>query len=66
MNREDIVKNIKSEYLIIDKEGIEHNIDLENKEESIQLLDQINDSNLKNYVLCEEMKLPTKQRTSIN
>jgi len=66
INREDIVKNIKSEYLIIDKNGIEHKINLENKEDAIQILDQINDSNLKSYVLSEEMKLPTKQRTSIN
>jgi|GEM_PF-5638719 len=66
MNREDIIKNIKSEYLIIDKNGIEHRMDLENKDESIQLLDQINDLDLKNYVLAEEMKLPTKQRASIN
>lgn len=66
MNREDVVKNIKSEYLIIDKDGFEHKINLDNKDESIQLLNQINDLDLKSYVLAEEMGLPTKQRTSIN
>lgn len=55
MNREEIVKNIKSEYKILKQNGEEIKLNLKNKEEVIEKLNIIGDENLKSYVLAEEL-----------
>lgn len=61
MNREEIVKNIKSEYVILKQNGEEIKLDLENKEDVVKKLDQINDISLKAYVLSEELQSQNDQ-----
>lgn len=56
MNREEIVKNIKSEYIILKQDGEEVKLDLQNKEEVIKKLDLIKDRKLKAYVMSEELQ----------
>lgn len=63
MNREEIVKNIKSEYVILRQNGEKVKLNLENREEVIRKLDDINDINLKKYVLSEELHSENKQES---
>jgi threonyl-tRNA synthetase len=57
MNREEIAQNISSKYLILKQDGSEINLNLENKQEVINILNKIEDNNLKNYVISEELKI---------
>lgn len=56
MDREEIVKNIKSEYIILKQNGEEVKLNLKNKEDVIKKLNIINDKNLKAYVISEELQ----------
>ncbi len=58
MNREEIVKNIKSEYVVLKQNGEEVKLNLEEKEDVINKLNIISDKNLKAYVLSEELQSP--------
>lgn len=55
MNREEIVKDIKSEYIILKQNGDEIELDLFNEKEVVSKLDLIGDKNLKAYVMAEEL-----------
>ena len=57
MNREEIVKKINSRYVLLKQNGDEINLDLNNKGEIIKVLDDLQDKNLKKYVLSEELKI---------
>ncbi len=59
-NREEIVKDIKHKYLILMPDGEEIAIDLQNKEEVLQKLEEIGDKELLDYVKAEE--LPSEAR----
>ncbi|MFT4304948.1 MAG: aminoacyl--tRNA ligase-related protein, partial [Candidatus Woesearchaeota archaeon] len=66
MNREEILKNINSKYILLKQNGDEINLNLNNKEEVIKILDNLQDINLKKYVLAEELKMvPNKEPPSI-
>lgn len=56
MNREEVVKNIKSYYVILDQNGEEIKLNLENKEDVINKLDKLNNKSLKEYVISEELQ----------
>lgn len=56
MDREEIVKNIKSEYIILKQNGEEVKLNLKNKEDVIKKLNIINDKNLKAYIISEELQ----------
>lgn len=55
MNREQIVKNIKSGHIILMPNGEEHQLDLNNQEDVIGLLNEVGDDELKAYVKAEEL-----------
>jgi threonyl-tRNA synthetase len=56
MNREDVVKNIKSRHLILLPDGKEFEIDISSLDKAKAVLDQINNPELNAYVLSEEVK----------
>jgi threonyl-tRNA synthetase len=57
MNREEIVKDIKSRYLILEKNGKEIELNINNKEEMFKKLEDQEDQNLKHYINAEELKI---------
>ena len=61
MNREEIIKNIKSEYIILKQDGEEIKLNLKNKKDVIDKLDEVKDDNLKAYVMSEELQSQNNQ-----
>lgn len=60
MNREEIVKNIKSEYIVLKQNGEKIKFDMNNIEDVKNKLDYINNINLKKYVMAEELHSENK------
>lgn len=58
--REEIVEEIESKHYILTPEGKEYTIDMSKKDELVDLLDKLGDAQLKQYMLTEELKQPTK------
>ncbi len=56
MNREQIMKDLKSRHMILMQDGREIELPLDNPEEVKRVMEKVGNQELKAYVLSEEIK----------